>query len=209
MVAVTRTKSPLEQYERYRPLIKTGDVIGFSGTIGLSPVIKWVTGSVYSHVGIVLNAEMSGGLGNSVLLVESTVETRIRDAMNSEVIKGVQLHWLSKRIQMYQGGVWWASLKKPLAKNAQERMQGWLRQTHNQCVPYDAVQIMGAGLDIFDRMGVLKNKESFSTLFCSELVTKALQIGGAIDPKLNASEQTPGDVMAFPCLEQALPLKYR
>jgi hypothetical protein len=208
MVQSPRTKSPLEQYERYRPLIKTGDVIGFSGNIGLSPVIKWATGSVYSHVGIVLNAELSGGFGNSVLVVESTTETRVRDATNTEVVKGVQLHWLSKRVQMYSGGVWWASLKKPLSKVGQEKMQAWLRQTTNQRVPYDLVQVMGAGLDVFDRVG-LRNKESLSLLFCSELVTKALQIAGAIDPKLNPSEQTPGNVMAFPCLEQALPIKYK
>ncbi|MGB3238106.1 MAG: hypothetical protein WBB29_07410 [Geitlerinemataceae cyanobacterium] len=202
-----RENSSLEQYERYRPQIKSGDVIAFSGNEGFSKLIKWASGSMFSHVGIVLNTNLSGELGGSVLIVESTVETRVRDATNSEVIKGVQLHWLSKRILMYDGAVWWVPLKKPLPPEGLEKMQSWLRQTNNQRVPYDYVQVMGAGLDMFERLGIM-NQVSLSTLFCSELVTKALQVSGAIDLALNPSEQTPNDVVNFPCFDAGLPLKY-
>ncbi|MGB7059588.1 MAG: hypothetical protein WBD58_17935, partial [Geitlerinemataceae cyanobacterium] len=75
-----RENSSLEQYERYRPQIKSGDVIAFSGNEGFSKLIKWASGSMFSHVGIVLNTNLSGELGGSVLIVESTVETRVRDA---------------------------------------------------------------------------------------------------------------------------------
>ena len=201
-----RTQSPLDLYEKYRPQMKTGDVIGFSGNAGFSSVIKWATGSIYSHVGLVLNARLPGGFGDSVLLIESTTETEGLDATNSQLIKGVQLHWLSKRIMMYDGSVWWAPLKQPLPQEGLEEMQAWLRQTHNQQVRYDSVQVMGAGLDLFDRWK-WENRESVSALFCSELVTKALKIAGVVDSNLNASEQTPQDVMSFSCLDQALPIK--
>jgi hypothetical protein len=201
-----RENSSLEQYERYRPQIKSGDVIAFSGNEGFSKLIKWASGSMFSHVGIVLNTNLSGELGGSVLIVESTVETRVQDATNSEVIKGVQLHWLSKRILMYDGAVWWVPLKQPLPQEGLEKMQSWLRQTNNQRVPYDYVQVMGAGLDMFERLGIT-NRTSLSTLFCSELVTKALQTAGIVDSALNPSEQTPNDVVNFPCFDAGLPFK--
>lgn len=201
-----REQSSLELYERYRPQIKSGDVIAFSGNEGFSKLIKWATGSMFSHVGIVLNTNLSGGLGRSVLIVESTVETRVTDATNSEVIKGIQLHWLSKRVLFYNGSVWWVPLKEPLPKEGLEKMQSWLRQTHNQRLPYDYVQVMGAGLDMFERLG-LTNRTSLSTLFCSELVTKALQIAGVVKSGLNPSEQTPNDVVEFSCFQAGLPLK--
>lgn len=186
--------------------MKTGDVIGFSGNTGFSSIIKWATGSIYSHVGMVHNTRLSGGFGDSVLLIESTTESIGVDATNNQLIKGVQLHWLSKRLLMYDGSVWWAPLKQPLPQEGMEEMQAWLRQTNNQQVRYDRTQVMGAGLDLFERFKV-ENRESFSTLFCSELVTKALKIAGVVDSNLNASEQTPQDVMSFECLEQALPIK--
>ncbi|NJK27651.1 MAG: hypothetical protein HC925_02630, partial [Coleofasciculaceae cyanobacterium SM2_3_26] len=83
-------------------------------------------------------------------------------------------------------------------------MQAWLRETHNQQVPYDFVQVYGAALDMFDRIGY-DNKENFNTLFCSELVNKALKIAGVLDEDLNASEQTPADVVNFPCFKAPVP----
>jgi hypothetical protein len=38
-----------------------------------------------------------------------------------------------------------------------------------------------------------------SALFCSELVTAALQIADVVDPYINPSKQTPADVVNFPC----------
>lgn len=186
--------------------MKTGDAIAFSGKAGFSNLIKWVTKSLYSHVGLVLTARLGGGFGPSVLIVESTTETDLTDVYNRQVIKGVQLHWLSKRIQMYDGEVFWVPLKEPLPTEGKTQMEAWLRETHNQRVPYDSVQVMGAGLDLFDRLG-LHNQPDFSKLFCSELVTRALQIASAIDFSINPSEQTPKNVVDFPCFHAPILLK--
>lgn len=206
MDGLFRQPSSLETYEHYRSQIKTGDVIAFEGESGFSDLIKWATKSKYSHVGIVLKVDLSGGFGKSVLIIESTTETNYLDANNREVIKGVQLHWLSKRIKMYNGSVYWVPLKQPLSPEGTKKMEAWLRETHNQRVPYDMVQVAGAGLDLFDRLGIA-NEEDMSRLFCSELVTKALKIAGAVDASVNASEQTPKDVVEFNCLREPITLK--
>jgi hypothetical protein len=201
-----RTPSNLNVYEQSREQMKTGDVIAFSGKAGFSSLIKWATNSPYSHVGMVLTAHLGGGFGESVLIIESTTETDLTDVDNRQVIKGVQLHWLSKRIKMYEGEVFWVPLKDPLPPEGSVEMEAWLRKTHNQKVPYDSVQVMGAGLDLFERLG-LGNQPDFSKLFCSELVARALQIAGVVDPNLSASEQTPKDVVDFPCLQAPILLK--
>ncbi|MBO9997441.1 MAG: hypothetical protein J7641_00290 [Cyanobacteria bacterium SID2] len=201
-----RKESILSLYEHHRPQMKTGDIIAFSGNTGFSQIIKWGTGSAYSHVGMILKLGLSGGFGDSVMVVESTTETRHQDASPTELIKGVQMNWLSKRMLMYDGAVWWVPLKHPLAPEKQTAVEAWLRDTHNQRVRYDMIQVMGAGLDMFDRVG-LGNSEDISQLFCSELATKALKLGGVVASDINASEQTPADVVNFRCLGEPVSIK--
>lgn len=202
---MSRTPSTLKNYEQYRTQMKTGDLIAFSGNAGFSHVIKWATRSHYSHVGIVLKAEMGSGFGDSILVIESTLQTTVLDA-SKQAIKGIQMHWLSKRIDLYDGSVYWLQLKAPMAPEKQAEMEAWLRETHNQKVSYDYLQIYGAAIDWFDELG-LTNQPDFSTIFCSELVAKALQIGGAIDPNINPSEKTPDDVVKFICYDEPILLK--
>ncbi|MGC9504887.1 hypothetical protein [Baaleninema sp.] len=201
-----RKESVLSLYEQHRPQMKTGDVIAFSGNTGFSDLIKWGTGSTYSHVGIVLKLGLSGGFGDSVMVVESTTEVSRSEVSPTEIIKGVQLNWLSKRTLLYDGAVWWVPLKHPLPPEGKTQAEAWLRETHNQRVPYDFAQVMGSGIDLFDRLG-LSNQEDFSRLFCSELVSKALKIAGVLDDNLNPSEQTPADVVNFPCLDRPVLIK--
>ncbi|TVR14494.1 MAG: hypothetical protein EA395_02555 [Phormidium sp. GEM2.Bin31] len=203
-----RRESILARYEQHRPQIKTGDVIGFSGNTGFSDVIKWGTGSMYSHVGIVLTASMGGGFGDSVLVVEATTETshQVASKGGKELIKGVQMNWLSKRTLMYDGSVWWFPLKEPLSPEGRSKMEAWLRETHSQRVPYDNIQVLGAGIKLWERLG-LSGREDLSRLFCSELVTKALRVAGVVDPEINPSRQTPADVINFPCLDHPVLLK--
>ena len=119
----------------------------------------------------------------------------------------MQLHWLSKRILGFDGAVWLFPLQRALDAEKQARMQSWLRQTNNQVIAYDAIQTLGAGLDMFDRVGLTFNDENLSTLFCSELVAKALQIAGLLDDNLNPSEFTPSDVVNLPLYGQPLQFK--
>ncbi|MGD1903317.1 MAG: hypothetical protein ACFB9N_13875 [Geitlerinemataceae cyanobacterium] len=202
-----RKQSLLTTYEQYRSQIKTGDVIAFSGNAGFSHFIRWATGSIYSHVGIVLNTDLGTGGDDSVLVIESRTDTKGRDAAGAQLVKGVQLHWLSKRILGFDGAVWLFPLQRALDAEKQARMQSWLRQTNNQVIAYDAIQTLGAGLDMFDRVGLTFNDENLSTLFCSELVAKALQIAGLLDDNLNPSEFTPSDVVNLPLYGQPLQFK--
>lgn len=188
--------------QEYRACMKTGDVIAFSGKGRLSEIIKWKTGSQYSHVGLVVATDMQEGFGQSVLITESTTLTNLPDATTGEFIKGVQMQWLSQRLDAYDGQAWWGQVKRPLTQFSILNMTKWIRHKHAERTPYDSVQAIGAGLDFFDKMipGVA-NEPDFSSLFCSEYVMRAWQIAGLVDETVNPSEMTPADVMAQPFLE--------
>ena len=196
----------MKLYCQHRDAIKTGDVIAFSGNSLVSRLIKWKTGSPYSHVGIVMDGDIKGGIGKVVLMVESTVTVK-PDASARKVINGVQLHFLSKKLECYDGGAWWLPLKELLPHYAAFSMQQWLREKRADRVPYDFIQALGAGVEMFDLIPGFESQPDFSSLFCSELVTKALQIAGVVGDSINASEQTPADVAAFGCFNGAVRIK--
>lgn len=201
-----RRQGACEQYERYRPQMKTGDVLAFSGKSRTSRIVRWATRSPYSHVALLWRARLPGGFGASVMLIESTTLVDLPDALTRRVHKGVQLHFVSQRVSAYDGRIWWVPLREPLRPTAQRKMEAWLRQTHCKQVPYDLAQAIGAGFDLLDALG-LANEPDFSALFCSELVARALQVAGVLDPGVNASELTPADVVALPCFERPVRLK--
>lgn len=186
--------------------MKTGDVIAFSGKGRISQIIKWKTKSQYSHVGMVLNTFMEGGIGQALMFIESTSLKSLPDAITNEVVKGVQIHFLSKRLESYEGEAWWFPLKSPLNNSKSIEMQNWLRTKHSEKIPYDSFQAIGAGADLFDMILGIENEQDFASLFCSELVTKALQVGGVVPDVLNPSELTPQDVVRFDCFDDAVAL---
>ena len=194
-------------YSQIRPAMRTGDVIAFSGKSRVSQIIKWKTGSPYSHVGIVLDNNISGGFGHSVLLMESTTLNNLPDSKSGELIKGVQMHFLSRRIETYNGEICWFGLQEKLTEAEAFAMQSWLREVHSKRVRYDALQAIGAGADLLDWIPGIENDEDFASLFCSELVGRALQIAGRVCPSLNSSEMTPADIIGQGCFSEMIQIE--
>jgi len=186
------------KYSDIRSQLKVGDVIAFSGKSRVSNLIKFATRSDISHVGIVLESN-SLELGHMVHIIESTSLATTPDAVTKELFVGVQIQQLSRRIESEKGQVYHVPLLEPLDEYKQTAMIDWLRYKHTQRTPYDTIQALGAGLDLLDGLG-LENDTDFSSLFCSELVTKALQLAGRVPEDINPSEMTPEDVMKFDCL---------
>lgn len=208
-----RNPSPNTLYESVRPNIRTGDVIAFSGKGLVSDLIKLVTKSPISHVAIVMGVGMGsdgGAHDPRLMLCESTTQCSDPDAEFGEIVKGVQYHFLSQRIERYEGDVYWLKLRPPQLHAPDDGgsdgdynvggMCNWLASTHAERIPYDTAQAMGSGVDLFDRLGIGCSHPDFSKLFCSELVVKALQIAGAAPPTINPSECTPADVCGLGCL---------
>ena len=159
---------------------KAGDIIAFSGKSLFSKLIKLKTHSDISHVGIIIieNGEP--------IICESTTLADLPDHYTGKIIKGVQKHLLSDRVNSYNGKVYHVPLQVPL-KN-KEAMLEWLDTIHSKEVKYDLKQALYSGLYIKDFFG---SKENLDKLFCSELCCKALQIDGCMPSSINPSAINP------------------
>lgn len=170
--------------------IRPGDVIAFGGTSPTCELIKRVTDSNVSHVGVVLHPERLTGAPS---------RREASDHFMEATPRGMRIAQLSRRIGHYEGKLWWL----PLDTAVRQRMD--LEQFHEFLLaqkdkPYDVAQAIRSGLDMLDADPLLKratyNVEDLSSLFCSELVAAALEACGVI-AHLNASEVTPIDLCRF------------
>lgn len=183
-------------YLQHRARLKTGDLILFSGRDGFSEVIKKVTGSIFSHVGMVI-WDNTGWLGDRVYLTESTTLVDLPDAISHEFIKGVQIQFLSDRLWSYDGQAYLLPLKTGIDPVAKVRMLDQIKIVHAAKTPYDFDQAMGAGfgywMDLFD------NRRDFSKLFCSEWITRLLETGNKVPLDVNPSAIIPAQMTRFDC----------
>lgn len=186
--------------------VKPGDVLAFATHDLPASVVKLATNSCYVHVAIVLSVTTKNGHPDPVLIAESHINMTLPSEGTGKKQLGVQFQRLSQRMVTCNGTIWWAALKKPLSEPGLEKMRSWLQDVEAKAVPYDFYQAVKVGVDILDEVG-LGNRPDFKALFCSELVTRALQIAGCIDESVNPSDQTPGDVMEFDCLEEPILLR--
>lgn len=180
-------------YSAVRHLMKPGDILAFGGKGNISNFIKFAIRSPVSHVGIVMQTNMSfqGETNGSKRFFNNLIEST---SLNGQ--SGVQIHRISDRLAETDGQVWWLPLSSIVRKRLNlDAFYNFLLEQNGKA--YDTVQAVKSGidLDVFGRDQV-GNEEDFSKLFCSELCAAALEVGGVIDT-INASEVTPKDLVQF------------
>jgi hypothetical protein len=185
--------------------IKIGDVVIFSAGDLPSTVVKVATRSQYVHAAIVLFTHQTQTSNGSIVIAESHVDASQPSLGTGERIIGAQHQWLDHRLKS-AGLVWWVPLKVPLTKVQRLRLQTWLKEIEAKRIPYDFRQVAGAALDVGDHLG-LENNPDDKALFCSELVTRALQIAGVVESHINPAEQVPADIIRFPCFNPPILIK--
>ncbi|HEY9626420.1 MAG TPA: hypothetical protein V6C84_03895 [Coleofasciculaceae cyanobacterium] len=190
-------------YAAIRRQIQPGDVFAFSGTDFPSQVVKLATQSPYVHVAIVFSTAHGDRGEDSILIAESHIDRSLPSRGTGKPIRGAQFQWLSERLIACCAPVWWAALKTPLTVAQTAQMQSWLREIEQQQVPYDFVQAIEVGFTTLI-CAEFRNSPDYSALFCSELVTYALQQAGVVDETLTPADQLPADVMQFPCFNQPI-----
>lgn len=181
-------------YADARAFMQPGDVIAFGGLEGLSYLIKMVTVSKVSHVGIILQAQMPSVNGQIInQIIESTT---LGDCA------GVTINRMSTHIESYPGDIWWLPLTDFYREHLdQGAMFSFLLDQVGK--PYDAPQAILSALDGF----IPDNRKDLDRLFCSELVIAGLEAGGVMEEDINCSEHTPADVCRLPIFQDAFQLK--
>lgn len=166
------------KYSEVRKDMKAGDVIAFGGSGLASGVIKAATRSAVSHVGVVMEHTQEDGVHRN-LLIEST---------SLDGGGGVSTSMLSEVIENYDGNVWWLPLSHGMTGLQKQRLFDFLSSKIG--TPYDTAQALGAGFHLF------KNKEDHTELFCSELVSAALEHSNIVGD-INSSETNPADLCSW------------
>ncbi|NEO19600.1 MULTISPECIES: hypothetical protein [unclassified Moorena] len=181
---------------------KPGDLITFSGLKIDAALIRYFTGSDYSHTAIVLDSDLEANGNGKVAIAESTSYTSLPDFRNQKCKPGVQIHYLENWLNAYRnyGQAWWVPLAKPLSSEGIDKMQNWLWNLHERQVRYSCWKSIGAWLKV-NRYLVPSDSQNIQRIFCSELVTQALQIAGSIDESVLACQQTPKEAVTFGCFE--------
>lgn len=194
--------------EKLSDMIKPGDAIAFSGKGFNGKVIRWFTASLYSHIAIVMDTERDCTTDGRIAIAEASSDTRLPDFRNEFRKPGVQIHDLWNWINAYRdlGQAWWIPLAEPLSDLGVEKMQDWLWEIHDRQVSYSLRKCIGSWLKI-NRYLPSSDSQYAARLFCSEMVTKALQIAEAIDHSILSCQQTPHEIISFPCFQAPIKIE--
>lgn len=172
------------EYGAVRHLMLPGDVIAFGGKGAFSNVIKWITRSTVSHVGVILQSKLLLDGDPQAGFLNQIIESTSLNGFN-----GVTISRLSDRLAVYDGEVWWLPLASEIraGMDLQAFFDFCLHQNKKR---YDTFQAILAGLH-------LPQPERYGRLFCSELVAGALEASGAVS-RINASKTTPIELCRLP-----------
>lgn len=178
-------------YEEIKEQIKPGDIIAFSGKKRFERLVRLTTRSIISHVGIVCRN------GKTVDVVESAGLKQSHEGGGES--GGVQCRQLAKRVEGYEGLIWWLPLSEASRSSFDlEKFAQFLKDADGR--QYIIPHSIRATLSFIDDNPFFDlatySQRDFSEFFCSELAAAALQAAGVIQ-QLNLSEVTPANLCAL------------
>jgi hypothetical protein len=175
---------PNVDYEQSRSRIKNGDVLMYRGRSLVSRIIRWATGSRYSHAGL-------AAWWNDRLMVMEAVG------------RGVVVTPISKNVRSYRGSVEWFTSTEEIPDDQRLQMIEFAQRELGK--EYDLRRALFLGLrvclqrDVNSKDKVRREKR----LFCSHYVAGTYNAVGR-DLKKDVSDRfmSPGDIAASPLLKR-------
>lgn len=175
----------LADYDEIRHLVKTGDIVLFSGSGFISKMIMLATRSKWSHVGIIYRPDPNG----TVFLYESTTLSPMKDKRGN-ALRGVQTVDFRSRLRTYKGGVAIRLLQAELIED--QLMQLEVVRRTMRFKPYER-SYAELAKSLLGKWGIYQSADS-SSQFCSELVAYCLQAMGVLTKSRSANSYTPADL---------------
>lgn len=181
---------------------RSGDILAYGGRDLVGRIIRFGTCSRFSHVGMICKTDFTMSKLTPVLF-ESTSISTLPCIFTGKKVSGVQGKYPVDSIADYPGRVYWYRYR---GRGIDEhRLEGFLLSQIGK--EYDMGGAICSGFRLLDRF----TDENLDTLFCSELVAKALEVMGDIDPGAIPGRFNPGELMRYLRLqgtyEQAIRLK--
>lgn len=158
------TSRPAVSYAEIRNSLRTGDLVFCSGHYLFSKVIRKVTGSVWSHVGVVYRDDFL----DRIFILESETTIGVRLAPLSKYLRDYH-----GRRKPYRGCLFVARFEPELSLAAQQQAISFGMDQLTK--PYDNWEIFRIGLRILLGVG---RKIRDRKYICSELVYEAFRKAG-------------------------------
>ncbi len=141
--------------------LQTGDIVLFSGRCTVSRLIRLLSWSKWSHVGMIINDDPQHPYP---MLYESTHNNSVKDLDTGRYIQGVQIVPFEDRFHNYKGTV---AVRRVINPCYKKRHQLRLYRTESQGIPFEQnVLEMLASATLFKWLRT--DKEDLSSIFCSE-----------------------------------------
>jgi hypothetical protein len=154
----------LTLYHQFRDQMQTGDILGWSGEGIISNIIKWKTDGNISHSSMIIRLKEYEGDDMRIFQTEA-------------LANGVYPDILSRRLQDYEGHVYWYQLKDEWND---KRIEIGRRLTDMWGTGYDY-------LSLFKQL-IGKANTNARKLFCSETCWIALGMGGKVPNPVELSK---------------------
>lgn len=180
------------------PVVQPGDILAFSGKGNIiSDLVRAATGSIVSHVGIVLNSQTAA------------MQPRIIESTSLGGFSGVTVTDLAMRVSYYPGLIWYLPLSSDNQKKADSaKLEYWLLQQKGK--QYDTWGAVESALLEWEQSDYWRKISSHlpsffshaeqkpvTEWFCSELASAALQQVGVIPDSLNPDLIRPTDLVGL------------
>lgn len=156
----------------------TGDILLFSNkTFIPSRMIEYLSGSIYSHVGIILKdptyikPELTG-----LYILESTGLTDVRDSEDNVFKTGVQIRCLVDVCKEYDGAIFWRKLQCDRNEPFYQTIANIHAEVYNKPYDFDLKDWLEGLLNI-----QLTDMHRTSKFFCSAMVTYIYYRLGFVD----------------------------
>lgn len=170
---------------------ETGDIILFSDVSYIpSRIIEWVTGSKYSHVGIVLKDPVYiNPLLKGLYILESTGVSDISESEENKKRAGVQIRKLKSVCDQYNGAIFWRKLHTLRDTEFYKKITEIHTMVHSR--PYDLHPTDWLKSLLNNKYGNVQITDRF---FCSALVTYIYDVLGFVAPDTPWSIIRPKDL---------------
>lgn len=142
-------------YEGARDRIRNGDIIFVRGSDWASKIIRFVTNSPYSHVGIAFWVNIAGT--NRLMIAEAHALAR-RRILNLSF-------YSTEELDIVQGPLYWEEIANDVTSRLGQIQYGWLEATY---VGFKSVVRRLFNIDLGNR--------DFSGEICSEFVAKMYKL---------------------------------
>lgn len=177
MTNCSNTKNKLALYEEYRSQMRNGDILLFKGKGWLSEIIKWKTGSAYSHAGLV------AWWGERLMVLEA-------------VGAGVRATPISYNLEKYKGGIDYFRCTEDISDSVRSGMLNFAQKQLGK--EYDLGRLFGFFIKLMRNQPLQETETATvpSTFFCSEYVAEVYEQAGCDLVSTLSSQYTSPDKLA-------------